>query len=141
MAEAKGRWAQIRERRLNTPELREQYENAKRELMLTRQMLMQIDEQRRAAGLSKAALARSIEANPATLRRMFTAPTANPSMRTVFRLLVALGMELEVKRVRPPKAALFAQKARAASIAEPKSAARPSPRGTQAGSESEQPTS
>jgi ribosome-binding protein aMBF1 (putative translation factor) len=109
MSDAKGRWAEIRERRLNSPALREQYENTKQELILTRQMLMQIDEHRVEAGLSKADLARAIEANPATIRRIFTTATANPSMRTVFRMLDALGMDIEIKQARPPKAGLFSR--------------------------------
>lgn len=135
MAKTAGRWEQIRERRLNTPELREQYENSKREVTLTRQMLMQIDEQRRQAGLSKAALARGIEADPATIRRLFTAPTANPNMRTVFRLLDALGMDFEIRKVRPPNTTLFATEVaerilplrRAAATSRPKRGKRPRP--------------
>ena len=53
-----------------------------------------LDEARLAAGLSKAALARAIGANPDAIRRLFTNGSANPTLSTVAEIAAALGMRL-----------------------------------------------
>jgi transcriptional regulator with XRE-family HTH domain len=53
-----------------------------------------LDERRIAAGLSKAALARAINADPAALRRLLGARRANPTVGTVAEIAAALGMRL-----------------------------------------------
>jgi transcriptional regulator with XRE-family HTH domain len=49
-----------------------------------------------AGGLTKAQLARRIEAKPESIRRLFTAPDSNPTMETVFKVASALGYHLEL---------------------------------------------
>jgi len=56
-----------------------------------------IDERRRKAGLSKAALARRAGMRDAAVRRLFTASDTNPTLRTAATLAAALGLRLTVE--------------------------------------------
>ncbi|SNY38814.1 helix-turn-helix domain-containing protein [Paractinoplanes atraurantiacus] len=56
-----------------------------------------LDEARAAAGLSKAALARAIGANPDAIRRLFTNGSVNPTLSTVAEIAAALGMRLTLE--------------------------------------------
>jgi ribosome-binding protein aMBF1 (putative translation factor) len=93
-----GRWAQIRKRSLVTEADRQQYEQTKRTVIFVRQLLQRIDAERERAGLTKADLAERIGASPASVRRLFTSPSANPTLRTVVELFDALGLEVQVQR-------------------------------------------
>ena len=95
-----GRWAEMQERIVKTPELREQYERTKRTIVSTRQVLMEIDDERRRAGLSKAELARRIGMTPSVIRRLFSSKSSNPTLGTVINMAGALGMEIELKPAR-----------------------------------------
>lgn len=92
-----GRWAEMRERIVKTPELREQYERTKHTIASTRQVLMEIDDERQRAGLSKAELARRIGMTPSVIRRLFSSKSSNPTLGTVINMAGALGMEIELK--------------------------------------------
>ena len=92
-----GRWAEMRERIVKTPELREQYERTKRTIVSTRQVLMEIDDERQRAGLSKAELARRIGMTPSVVRRLFSSKSSNPTLGTVINMAGALGIEIELK--------------------------------------------
>jgi transcriptional regulator with XRE-family HTH domain len=61
-----------------------------------------LDEARISAGLSKAELARAIGAEPATVRRLFSAGAANPTLGTLAEVAAALGLRISVERL--PKA-------------------------------------
>jgi DNA-binding phage protein len=95
--QAGGRWAAIRSRIIDTPELQEKYERQKRAIVLTRQILMQIDAERERVGISKAELARRMGTTPSVVRRMFSSKSGNPTLRTVLDMLEALGVEIELK--------------------------------------------
>jgi len=56
-----------------------------------------LDDAREAAGLSKAALARSISAEPAAIRRLFSAGQVNPTLGTLAEVAAALGMRITVE--------------------------------------------
>lgn len=56
-----------------------------------------LDERRRDAGLSKAALARRAGMPDAAVRRLFTASDTNPTLRTAAMLAAALGLRLTVE--------------------------------------------
>ncbi|GIF19591.1 DNA-binding phage protein [Actinoplanes tereljensis] len=56
-----------------------------------------LDDARLAAGLSKAALARTIGANPDAIRRLFTSGSVNPTLSTVAEIAAALGMRLTLE--------------------------------------------
>lgn len=56
-----------------------------------------LDEAREAAGLSKAALARAIHVEPATVRRFFSTDKGNPTLGTIAELAAALGMRVTLE--------------------------------------------
>ena len=56
-----------------------------------------LDDARVAAGLSKAALARAIGMEPATIRRLFSASGVNPTLGTVAEVAAVLGLRISVE--------------------------------------------
>lgn len=56
-----------------------------------------LDEARTAAGLSKAELARAIGAEPASVRRLFSASKANPTLGTLAEIAAALGFRITIQ--------------------------------------------
>lgn len=52
--------------------------------------------------MTKAELARKIDARPEVVRRLFTTSTSNPTLETVLELASALGFHLELVPDRPP---------------------------------------
>lgn len=61
----------------------------------------ELDGARRSAGLSKAALARAIGAEPAAIRRLFSAAGANPTLGTLAEVAAALGLRVTVEPLPP----------------------------------------
>jgi DNA-binding phage protein len=59
-----------------------------------------LDDAREAAGLSKAALARAINTEPAAVRRLFSAGQLNPTLGTLAEVAAALGMRITVQPLR-----------------------------------------
>ena len=60
-------------------------------------LVNQLDEAREVAGLSKAALARAIGADPAVIRRLFSAPHVNPTIGTLAEVAAALGYKVQLE--------------------------------------------
>jgi DNA-binding phage protein len=60
-----------------------------------------LDRARVAAGLSKAELARAIGAEPAVIRRLFSAGNANPTLGTLAEVAAALGLRISVEPLPP----------------------------------------
>lgn len=58
------------------------------------QIVNELDGAREAAGLSKAGLARAINSEPATVRRLFSAGHVNPTLGTLAEVAAALGMRV-----------------------------------------------
>lgn len=56
-----------------------------------------LDNAREAAGLSKAELARAIQVEPATIRRLFASATSNPTLGTLAEVAAALGLRITVE--------------------------------------------
>ncbi len=56
-----------------------------------------LDEAREAAGLSKAELARAIQVEPATIRRLFASDKSNPTLGTLAEVAAALGMRITLE--------------------------------------------
>lgn len=56
-----------------------------------------LDDAREAAGLSKAELARAIQAEPATIRRLFSSDKTNPTLGTLAEVAAALGLRVTVE--------------------------------------------
>ncbi|MFB6663728.1 helix-turn-helix domain-containing protein [Streptomyces parvus] len=61
----------------------------------------ELDEARDAADLSKAALARAISADPAVVRRLFSAKHVNPTLGTLAEVAAALGMRITLEPLPP----------------------------------------
>ena len=59
-------------------------------------ILSAVDERRVAMGLTKADLARLVGRKPESVRRLFSAQTANPTLSTVLDMAFVLGLELRV---------------------------------------------
>jgi DNA-binding phage protein len=94
------------EKRMAKPEFARAYVDARAVIDSTDALVRALDEARLLGGLSKAELARRIEARPEVVRRLFTAHASNPTLETVLRLASALDFHLElVPNARPPKAA------------------------------------
>ena len=55
------------------------------------------DDARDAAGLSKAELARAIQVEPATVRRLFASDKSNPTLGTLAEVAAALGLRITVE--------------------------------------------
>lgn len=58
-----------------------------------------LDDARAAAGLSKAALARSVALEPAVIRRLFSAGHVNPTLGTLAEIAAALGLRISVEEL------------------------------------------
>lgn len=56
-----------------------------------------LDDAREAAGLSKAELARAIQVEPATIRRLFASKKSNPTLGTLAEVAAALGMRISIE--------------------------------------------
>lgn len=98
-------------RRLEDPAFRAEYERQRREIDSVDAIVRMLDELREQHGLSKADLARAIDKNPASVRRLLTAPV-NPELRTVVAIAEALDAEVQIvlrkrrsKRQKAPQAA------------------------------------
>jgi len=62
-----------------------------------------LDDAREAAGLSKAELARAISAEPAVIRRLFSANGVNPTLGTLAEVAAALGMRVTLEPLAAPE--------------------------------------
>ncbi len=91
-----------RARRMQDPEYRLAYERTARELAQTDAVIRELDSLRVDLGISKAELARRINRNASSVRRLFTASQVRPELPLIAALADALGAELRVVR-RPAK--------------------------------------
>lgn len=82
--------------RMRDPEYRAAYERAAREIAQTDQVIRALDELRLELGMSKAELARRINRNASSIRRLFTAQRARPELPLVAAIADALGAEIRV---------------------------------------------
>ncbi len=82
---------------------RAEFERQSREIAQIDAIVNQLDSLREQHGLSKAELARLIDRNPASIRRLLTAPV-NPELRTLVAIADALGAEVRVVRRKPVRA-------------------------------------
>jgi ribosome-binding protein aMBF1 (putative translation factor) len=85
-----------RERRRQDPEYRATYERAAREVAQTDAVIRQLDALRADLGISKAELARRVDRNASSVRRLFTASQVRPELPLIVALADALGAELRV---------------------------------------------
>jgi DNA-binding phage protein len=88
---------------MKDPEFRAEFERASREIKAIDAIVNELDSLRTANGMTKAELAREIGKNPASVRRLLTAP-ANPELRTVVAMADALDADVViVPRSQPRK--------------------------------------
>ncbi|NEN05844.1 helix-turn-helix domain-containing protein [Diaminobutyricibacter tongyongensis] len=90
-------WEDLRED-LKDPEFLREYVANWVRITTTDAIVNALDDAREHAGMSKAALARAINAEPSALRRLFgRGRRANPTVGTVAELAAALGMRLTLE--------------------------------------------
>jgi transcriptional regulator with XRE-family HTH domain len=88
---------------MQDPEYRAAYERAARELAQTDALIRELDSLRTELGISKAELARRVNRNASSVRRLFTASQVRPELPLIIALADALGAEVRVVP-RAPKA-------------------------------------
>lgn len=91
-------------------EFREGYEKIRSEIDAVDALVRALDDARVEVGVSKAELARQISAEPAAIRRLFTAKRANPTLATFAKLAEALGYEVQLTPKAPTHRTAAAQK-------------------------------
>jgi ribosome-binding protein aMBF1 (putative translation factor) len=89
--------------RMQDPEYRLAYERTAHEVAQTDAVIRELDSLRIDLGISKAELARRVNRNASSVRRLFTASQVRPELPLIAALADALGAELRVVR-RPAKA-------------------------------------
>lgn len=82
---------------LKDPEFLREYVRESVRIATIDQLVNELDEAREAVGLSKAALARAISAEPAVVRRLFSAGHVNPTLGTMAEIAAALGMRVTLE--------------------------------------------
>lgn len=82
---------------LKDPEFLREYVGESIRIETIDQLVNALDEAREAAGLSKAALARAVRAEPAVIRRLFSASRVNPTLGTLAEIAAALGMRVTLE--------------------------------------------
>ena len=87
-----------RERRVQDPEYGAAYERAAREVAQTGAVIRQLDSLRADLGISKAELARRVNRNASSVRRLFTAGRVRPEFPLIAALADALEADLRVVR-------------------------------------------
>src|SRR5487761_1264636 len=85
-----------RTRRMEDPEYRAAFEQAAREIAQTDAAIRVLDALRIDLGVSKAQLARRVNRNASSVRRLFTASQVRPELPLIAALADALGAELRV---------------------------------------------
>ena len=83
---------------MEDPEYRLAYERAAREIAQTDAVIRELDALRVDLGMSKAELARRINRNASSVRRLFTASQARPELRLIAAIADVLGADLRVVR-------------------------------------------
>jgi transcriptional regulator with XRE-family HTH domain len=82
---------------LEDPEFLREYVSQSVRIATVDAVVNELDEARKAAGLTKADLARAISAEPATVRRLLASPSPNPTLGTLAEVAAALGMKVTLQ--------------------------------------------
>jgi len=83
-------------RDLEDPEFLREYVVESMRIATIDDVVNAIDDAREAAGLSKAELARAIQKEPATIRRLLSSDNSNPTLGTLAEVAAALGLRITV---------------------------------------------
>jgi DNA-binding phage protein len=81
-------------RRLEDPEYRQAYEEARERIDQIDSVIRALDARREALDLTKAELARRAGVKPEAIRRLFSAEKPNPTLTTLVALAGALDLEI-----------------------------------------------
>lgn len=84
-------------RDLEDPEFLREYVTESMRIATIDAIVNALDAAREAAGLTKAELARAIQAEPATIRRLFSSDKTNPTLGTLAEVAAALGLRITVE--------------------------------------------
>jgi DNA-binding phage protein len=95
--------------RVEDPEYRSAYEQAKERIEQIDRVIRALDERRAELNLSKAELARRAGVKPDAIRRLFSAEKPNPTLSTLVAGAGALGLELRPEPRRPRTSATRAR--------------------------------
>lgn len=79
------------------PEFKAEYERARAEIALVDSVIRQLDALREEQGMSKAELARHIDRNASSIRRLFSS-AQNPELLLVASIAVELGADIQIVR-------------------------------------------
>lgn len=79
-----------------------EFERQQREIAVIDSIVNTLDALRAESGLTKAGLARELGKNPASIRRLLTAPV-NPELRTVVAMADVLGAEVQIVLRKPAR--------------------------------------
>jgi ribosome-binding protein aMBF1 (putative translation factor) len=85
-------------RRFHDPEYRRARDRTARELARTGALIRELDALRAGLGMSKAELARRVNRNPSSVRRLFTASQVSPELPLITAIADALGADVRVVR-------------------------------------------
>jgi transcriptional regulator with XRE-family HTH domain len=86
---------------LGDPEFLREYVRESVRIATIDNLVNSLDQAREAAGLTKAELARAISAEPAVIRRLFSAGHVNPTLGTMAEVAAALGMQVTLVPLAP----------------------------------------
>ncbi|RPH66536.1 MAG: XRE family transcriptional regulator [Myxococcaceae bacterium] len=81
---------------MRDPAFSAEYRQARAEIDAVDTLIRALDEARQRSGLTKAGLARRIDAKPEIVRRLLTEAGSNPTMTTVLKLASAVDCHLEL---------------------------------------------
>jgi DNA-binding phage protein len=86
---------------MKSPGFAGEYQRAKMEIETVDALVRQLEDRRARAKLSKAELARSAGLPEESVRKLLTAPGANPTIATLERLAAPLGLQVALVKRRP----------------------------------------
>ena len=86
-------------RDLEDPEFLREYVVESMRIATIDRVVNAIDDARAAAGMSKAELARAIQKEPATIRRLLSSDNSNPTLGTLAEVAAALGLRITVEPI------------------------------------------
>ena len=109
---------------LQDPEFLRDYVRESIRIATIDQLVNALDEAREAAHLSKAELARAISAEPAVVRRLFSAGHVNPTLGTLAEVAAALGMRVTLEPLPPEERKQVTQPLLEGRSADPKALAK-----------------
>ena len=89
-------WADLHED-LQDPEFRRAFVLETMRIAATDDIVNAFDEARERAGISKADLARAIGMEPASIRRLFSSGSPNPTIGTLSDIATALGLRITIE--------------------------------------------